>query len=102
MIILLQQEKKGREPGEKCHTIQVENSLLIFFHFLSLEGWRSFCVSFLELNLIRGRRAKSDLKYVAALITEMRAKETRCSSSDRLEIIARLPFNFVLVLSGNF
>ncbi len=37
-----------------------------------------------------------------ALIAEKRAKETRCAPAKRLEITARLPFNFVLVLSGNF
>jgi hypothetical protein len=45
---------------------------------------------------------KTELKHAAALITEKRAKETRCAPAKRLEISARLPFNFVLVLSGNF
>ncbi len=47
-----------------------------------------------------------------ALTAEKRAKETRCAPVKRLEITARLPFNFVLVrlglhphkevMSGNF
>ena len=37
-----------------------------------------------------------------ALIAEERAKETRCAPAKRLEITARLPFNFVQVLIGTF
>jgi hypothetical protein len=36
------------------------------------------------------------------LVAEKREKETRCAPAKRLEITARYPFNFVLVLSGNF
>jgi hypothetical protein len=58
---------------------------------------------FLPKNtLIRGRRAKAELKHAAALIFERRAKETRCAPAKRLEITARLPFNFVQVLIGTF
>jgi hypothetical protein len=53
-------------------------------------------------RLIRGRRAKAELKHVAALIFERRTKETRCAPVKRLEITARLPFNFVQVLIGTF
>ena len=81
------------------------------------EGRRSFCAYFLELGvpelwlsayflpknrLIRGRRAKAELKHAAALISEKRTKETRCAPVKRLEITARLPLNFVLVLRDNF
>jgi len=91
--------------------------MLVFQKFGMKEGRRSFCASFLELRvpglwmsayflpknrLIRGRRAKAELKHAAALIFERRAKETRCASAKRLEITARLPFNFVLVLIGTF
>ena len=91
--------------------------MLVFQKFGMKEGRRSFCASFLELGvpelwmsayllpknrLIRGRRAKAELKHAAALIFEKTAKETRCASAKRLEITARLPFNFVLVLIGTF
>ncbi len=52
------------------------------------------------------------LVNLRTLIAEKRAKETRCAPAKRLEITARLPFNYVLVrlgvhphkevLSGNF
>jgi hypothetical protein len=48
------------------------------------------------------QKGKAELKHAAALIAEKRAKETRFAPAKRLEISARLPFNFVLVLSGNF
>ena len=91
--------------------------MLVFQKFGMKEGRRSFCASFLELGvpglwmsayflpknrLIRGRRAKVELKHAASLISEKRTKETRCATVKRLEITARLPFNFVLVLRDNF
>ena len=101
--------------------------MLLSHKFGGKEGRRSFCAYFLELGvpglwlsayflpknrLIRGRRAKAELKHAASLIFERRAKETRCAPAKRLEITARLSFNYVLVrvgghphkevLSGNF
>ena len=91
--------------------------MLVFQKFGMREGRRSFCASFLELGvpelwmsayllpknrLIRGRRAKADLKHATALIFERRTKETRCAPTMLLEITVRLPFNFVLVLIGTF
>jgi hypothetical protein len=57
---------------------------------------------FLRKQRKAGLKRKAELKHAAASIAEKRAKETRCAPAKRLEITARLPFNFVLVLSGNF
>jgi hypothetical protein len=52
-------------------------------------------VSFDLSSVIKARRLGSS--NFRALIAEERTKETRCAPAKRLEITARLPFNFVLV-----
>ncbi len=84
----------GKMTFEWCHhwgCAWKVRRMLVFQKNWMKEGCRSFCVSFLELGvpglcmsayflpknrLIRGRRAKEDLKHTTSLIFERRTKET--------------------------